>query len=126
MHAMLLTRHTRLEQDPQPLEPGEMPVPEPGSGEILIQVTACGVCHTELDEIEGRLPPPRLPVIPGHQVIGRVAGMGPAAPDVRTPPAASLHMGERVGVAWISSACGECAQCRAGNENLCANFQRHR
>ena len=92
----------------------------------MIQVTACGVCHTELDEIEGRLPPPRLPVIPGHQVIGRVAGIGPAAADLRTPPPAPLQLGERVGVAWIFSACGECDLCRAGNENLCADFKRHR
>ncbi|MCG6904998.1 MAG: zinc-dependent alcohol dehydrogenase family protein [Desulfobacteraceae bacterium] len=99
----------------RPLAAVEMPVPVPGVGEILIRVAACGVCHTELDEIEGRTPPPRLPVVPGHQVVGRVAALGPGAGRFRE--------GERVGVAWIFSACGTCGHCRAGNENLCARFR---
>jgi propanol-preferring alcohol dehydrogenase len=78
-------------------------------------VTACGVCHTELDEIEGRTPPPRLPVIPGHQVVGRVADAGSRA--------GRFSKGTRVGVAWIFSACGRCEYCTAGLENLCSEFR---
>ena len=81
----------------------------------MIEVKACGVCHTELDEIEGRTPPPRLPVIPGHQVVGRVRARGPQAER--------FELGDRVGVAWIYSACGRCDYCRAGLENLCARFR---
>jgi propanol-preferring alcohol dehydrogenase len=78
-------------------------------------VAACGVCHTELDEIEGRTPPPRLPVVPGHQAVGRVESCGPGA---------ALHKpGDRVGVAWIRSACGRCAFCLSERENLCPEFQ---
>jgi propanol-preferring alcohol dehydrogenase len=81
----------------------------------LIQVSVCGVCHTELDEIEGRTPPPRLPVVPGHQVIGRVVDNGFGA--------RRFPIGARVGVAWIFSACGKCPHCLAGDENLCADFR---
>jgi propanol-preferring alcohol dehydrogenase len=87
----------------------------PGPGEILIRVNACGVCHTELDEIEGRSLPPRLPIIPGHQVVGRVEDLGPGAEGFR--------VGDRVGVAWIFSACGRCAYCRRDLENLCSQFR---
>jgi propanol-preferring alcohol dehydrogenase len=80
----------------------------------LLKVLACGVCHTELDEIEGRTPPAVFPVIPGHQVIGMVESIGPG---VKT-----LKPGARVGVAWIFSACGKCSYCLAGNENLCRQF----
>jgi propanol-preferring alcohol dehydrogenase len=104
-----------LEETPAPLELVHLPEPVPGEKEILIRVSACGVCHTELDEIEGRMPPPRLPVILGHQVVGRVAGGGREAHRFRE--------GERVGVAWIYSACGQCQFCREGNENLCADFK---
>ena len=95
-----------------PLALVERPEPSPGPGQVLIRVSACGVCHTELDEIEGRTPPPRLPVIPGHQVVGRVAALGPG---VR-----GLAVGDRVGVAWIFRADGQCPHCRRGDENLCA------
>jgi len=115
MKAMVLKRLCRLEEEPRPLEKTDLPVPEPGAGEVLIRVSACGVCHTELDEIEGRTPPPRLPVIPGHQVVGRVEDMGPGV--------TRLEHGERVGVAWIYSACGRCAHCLAGLENLCEDFR---
>jgi propanol-preferring alcohol dehydrogenase len=104
-----------LTENPAPLVRREAPDPVPQTGEILIAVSACGVCHTELDEIEGRTPPPRLPVIPGHQVVGRVAGRGPGARAFRT--------GERVGVAWVYSACGSCRFCREGRENLCPRFR---
>ena len=80
-----------------------------------MHVSACGVCHTELDEIEGRTPPPRLPVVLGHQVVGRVAVLG--------PDASAFRVGERVGVGWIYAACGACEFCRSGRENLCADFR---
>ena len=76
MHAMLLCRTGPMVADSQPLEAADRPVPEPGPDEILLRVTVCGVCHTELDEIEGRTPPPRLPVVPGHQAVGRVQRLG--------------------------------------------------
>jgi alcohol dehydrogenase, propanol-preferring len=112
MKAMVLARTGSIED--RPLELREAPVPEPRAGEIRVQITACGVCHTELDELEGRLEA-RLPVIPGHQVVGRVHALGPGA--TRFKP------GDRVGVAWIYSACGVCESCMAGNENLCAQFR---
>lgn len=115
MKAMILRRLVSLAEDPAPLALADLPIPEPADGEILLKVSACAVCHTELDEIEGRTPPPRLPVIPGHQVIGRVVSQGPGA--------ARLKTGGRVGVAWIYSACGKCAYCLGGQENLCASFR---
>ena len=115
MKAMVIDRIVSLAAERAPLRPVELPVPRPGVGKTLIRVSACGVCHTELDEIEGRTPPPRLPVIPGHQVIGRVVENGPGAK--RFP------IGARVGVAWIFSACGKCFHCLDGNENLCPDFR---
>ena len=76
MRAMILDRIVNMAGDSEPLRLVELPVPRPNDGETLIRVAACGVCHTELDEIEGRTPPPRFPVIPGHQVVGRVAEVG--------------------------------------------------
>jgi propanol-preferring alcohol dehydrogenase len=115
MKAMLLERICGLGENPEPLRPCEIPRPEPGPGQLLLRVSACGVCHTELDEIEGRTPPLRLPVVLGHQVVGRVESLGPGAGKFRP--------GERVGVGWIYSACGRCPQCRRGEENLCENFR---
>ncbi|MEC4749217.1 zinc-dependent alcohol dehydrogenase family protein [Methylomicrobium sp. Wu6] len=114
MKAMILPRVASLTCNPRPLTLIDMPIPTPGEQEVLIKVSVCGVCHTELDEIEGRTPPPRFPVIPGHQVVGRVVSIGGKV--------ASVNPGERVGVAWIFSACGTCKFCRAGNENLCSDF----
>jgi propanol-preferring alcohol dehydrogenase len=79
MRAMILERTATLADRPEPLRQVDLPVPEPGAGEVLLEVLACGVCHTELDEIEGRTPPPSLPVIPGHEVVGRVTKRGPGA-----------------------------------------------
>jgi propanol-preferring alcohol dehydrogenase len=115
MKAMVLKELCSLEANQTPLEMADWPVPVPGEKEILVRVSACGVCHTELDEIEGRTPPPRLPVVLGHQVVGRVAATGSQA--------RRFQLGERVGVAWIYSACGQCRFCLSGNENLCADFQ---
>ncbi len=127
MKAMLMKQISRLEENNSPLELADLPEPVPGENEILIKVSTCGVCHTELDEIEGRMPPPQLPMILGHQVVGRVAAAGGAASRFRTAPtrcaAPTRQVGERVGVAWIYSACGKCRHCLEGNENLCAHFQ---
>jgi propanol-preferring alcohol dehydrogenase len=111
---MVLERLASLQENPHPLRLMELPDPVPGEGEVLIRVLACGVCHTELDEIEGRTPPARLPIVPGHQVVGEVAEVGKGASRFR--------IGERVGVAWIHSACGRCGFCRGGEENLCPDF----
>jgi propanol-preferring alcohol dehydrogenase len=115
MKAMVLYRLCDLQENDAPLELADVPIPAPGRGELLVEISACGVCHTELDEIEGRTPPPRLPVILGHQVVGRVVERGSEANAFR--------VGDRVGVAWIYSACGECEFCLAGNENLCPDFK---
>ncbi|NIA29072.1 MAG: zinc-binding alcohol dehydrogenase family protein [Actinobacteria bacterium] len=115
MKAMVLNKIVDMRENKNPLELVDLPIPELGEKEILIKVSTCGVCHTELDEIEGRTPPPKFPVVPGHQVVGRVEKADAAV--------GSLKIGDRVGVAWIFSACGECQYCRAGNENLCPHFK---
>jgi len=115
MKAMVLHRTCDVDRDKTPLELRDIPVPTPASGEILIKISTCGVCHTELDEIEGRTSPPRFPVVPGHQVVGIVERVAEAASRFRP--------GERVGVAWIYSACGACKFCREGRENLCPDFK---
>jgi propanol-preferring alcohol dehydrogenase len=114
MKAMVLARTENLADNPHPLTLVDLPAPVPGVREVLIKVSVCGVCHTELDEIEGRTPPPAMPVIPGHQVVGYIVAVGGQV--------SALKPGDRVGVAWIFSACGECKFCRAGNENLCPEF----
>jgi propanol-preferring alcohol dehydrogenase len=115
MKAMLLKRLSSLEKTREPLEMADCPVPVPGDGEILLQIAACGVCHTELDEIEGRTPPPELPVILGHEIVGRVT-----AADSGT---SRFRIGDRVGVGWFYSSCGRCPFCREGNDNLCRDFR---
>jgi alcohol dehydrogenase, propanol-preferring len=121
MKAMIIARTGRLED--APLELRDMPQPAPAAGEILIKVSACGVCHTELDEIEGRTPPPHLPVIPGHQVVGTVVSVGPSQSAISNLESGMRSVGDRVGVAWIFSACGRCEYCRSEQENLCADFR---
>ena len=115
MKAMVLKKLCNLKENQTPLELMELPVPVPGDREILLKVSACGVCHTELDEIEGRTPPQQFPIVPGHQVVGRVEAVGSKVIDIK--------IGARVGVAWIFSACGACKFCLAGNENLCPSFE---
>lgn len=114
MKAMVLSKIADLRQTREPLTLMSLPDPRPQSGEILIKVAACGVCHTELDEIEGRTVPAMFPVIPGHQVVGHVVGKGEQVQG--------FDVGHRVGVGWIYSACGQCEFCRRGNENLCRDF----
>ncbi len=115
MKAMFLKRTEDLAEEKNPLSLMDIPVPEPKDGEILIRVSACGVCHTEIDEIEGRTPPPQFPVIPGHQVVGHVVKCGTRA--------SQFQNGDRVGVGWIFSACKTCSFCINGNENLCQSFK---
>ncbi len=95
----------------RPLVWGDVPTPVPGPGELLIRVHACGVCRTDLHVVEGELSGGRLPIIPGHQIVGTVVQVGP---DV-----AGLSAGARVGVAWLGGTCGSCRYCRRGSENLC-------
>jgi len=114
---------------PAPLKLVQHPEPIPAPGEVLLRVTRCGVCHTELDEIEGRTPPPHLPVILGHQVVGIVQGVqSPPTLEMsgasqRLETLESVKIGQRVGVAWIASACGHCQYCLSGQENLCPEFK---
>ncbi len=115
MKAMVLNALADMQRNERPLALTDRAVPEPGAGDLLLEVAACALCHTELDEIEGRTPPPRLPVVPGHQVVGRVAALGAQVRHHR--------IGERVGVAWIHSACGRCEYCLSGLENLCPDFR---
>ncbi|MDR4508428.1 MAG: zinc-dependent alcohol dehydrogenase family protein [Candidatus Brocadiaceae bacterium] len=115
MKAMELYKPCRFQESSTPLVLSDIPVPVPDEKEILVKVSVCGVCHTELDEIEGRTPPPHLPVVPGHQVVGRVDDIGNEI--------CAFQIGDRVGIGWIHSACGECRFCREGNENLCLEFK---
>jgi propanol-preferring alcohol dehydrogenase len=112
MKAMVLKEISPIEKEP--LRMTDLPDPIPGPKEILIKISACGICHTELDEIEGRLPP-KLPMVLGHQIVGRVKNWGPGA--------TKFNSGDRVGIAWIYSACGKCSFCQNGNENLCSEFR---
>lgn len=112
---MILEKIVDLEKEHRPLTLTDLPVPSPKEYEVLIKVTACGVCHTELDEIEGRTPPAFFPIVPGHQVVGRVSEVGSQVKG--------LKRDDRVGVAWIYSACGTCSLCRSGQENLCGDFR---
>lgn len=114
MRALFLKKICDLRTERRPLTTGHAPEPVAADDEIVIKIGACGVCHTELDEIEGRTPPSFYPVIPGHQVVGRVVEKGV---DVN-----KLQIGDRVGVGWIFSACGICPWCRSERENLCEQF----
>jgi len=98
-----------------PLKPAELPPPVPGPGQIVIRVSHCGVCHTDLHTVEGELPLERLPVIPGHQVVGQVTEMGPGVRQFRP--------GDRVGLAWLYKTCGVCPFCLGGQENLCESAE---
>jgi propanol-preferring alcohol dehydrogenase len=115
MRAMLLGGPAPAGDGMQPLELSEVPAPVPGPDDLLVRVSVCGVCRTDLDVVEGRVAAPRYPLIPGHQVVGRVTRVGADVRDVRPD--------DRVGIAWINSACGRCKWCRAGSENLCPDFR---
>ena len=105
MHAMVLERLRA------PLMMRERPVPRPGPGEVLVEVKACGVCRTDLHVVDGELPDPKLPIVPGHGIVGGVAATGEG---VSTPA-----VGARVGIPWLGWTCGICPYCRSGRENLC-------
>lgn len=111
MKAMVLKEARPVEESP--LEMMEVPAPTPGPEEIRIRIRACGVCHTDLHEVEGDLPLPKLPLIPGHEIAGVVEGVGSEVVRFR--------VGDRVGVPWLYSTCGKCDFCRRGLENLCEN-----
>jgi alcohol dehydrogenase, propanol-preferring len=115
MKAMVLNKLGNFSENKTPLELANLPDPIYGEAEILVRVSACGVCHTELDEIEGRTPPPILPIILGHQVVGKVEQTDGMVGKFKT--------GDRVGIGWIYSSCGMCRFCLEGNENLCKKFQ---
>jgi len=100
-----------LERPGTPLVQRERPVPVPGAGEILVKVSACGVCRTDLHVVDGELTDPRLPIVPGHEIVGRVAAIGAKVETLRP--------GDRVGVPWLGHTCEACAYCRTGRENLC-------
>jgi propanol-preferring alcohol dehydrogenase len=114
MRAWVINRTGSVLDDRRLLDLIECEVPEPKTNEILVKVSASGVCHTELDEIEGRTPPPEFPVIPGHQVVGTVVARGTSA--------RKFTIGERAAVGWIGWACGKCEKCRGGMENLCEGY----
>lgn len=109
MKAWVLENPAPVEK--RPLRLVETPIPEPAKDEILVRVTACGICRTDLHVAEGELKPRRAAVIPGHQIVGRVAQTGE---DVE-----EFQMGERVGIAWLNRTCGKCVYCLKGRENLC-------
>ena len=115
MRAMILRQPGKYSSNASLLELAEVPTPRPRDSELLIRVSFCGVCRTDLDVVEGRVAAPRYPVIPGHQVVGRVAELGRGVSGFRE--------GDRVGVAWINSTDGVCRWCRAGLENLCPEFR---
>ncbi len=111
MKAMVLNDILPIER--KPLRLVDLPIPQPDSQHVLVKISACGVCHTELDEIEGRLVPSKLPIILGHEIVGRVKTLGS---EVNR-----LTEGDRVGITWLNWACGKCSFCLTGNENLCEN-----
>lgn len=105
MHAMI------LEKPGTPLQMRELPDPHAGAGEIRVRVAACGVCRTDLHVVDGELPDPKLPLVPGHEIVGHVDEIGPGV--------AGFALGMRVGIPWLGHTCGVCRYCRAGRENLC-------
>jgi len=109
MKAMVLSASAPIETSPLAL--GELPKPDPGPGQIRIRVRVCGVCHTDLHTVEGELTLPRLPLVPGHQIVGVVDALGTGVTRFR--------VGDRVGVPWLHHACGGCDYCQRGAENLC-------
>lgn len=113
MKAMLLEQPAQIETSP--LRERDLPMPQPGIGEILVRVEVCGVCRTDLHIVEGELPPRRPAIIPGHEIVGRVQELGPET--------TRFQVGDRVGLAWLGRTCGDCAYCRRGQENLCDHPQ---
>ncbi len=113
MKAMILDVQSPIEE--MPLKSADLPIPVPNDRQILVKVSVCGACHTDLDEAEGRLKPTKSPIVPGHQIVGKVVDKGKAV--------TIYQIGDRVGITWLFSSCGECDFCRRGSENLCALAQ---
>ncbi len=109
MKAMVLNKTRPIEE--KPLEQADLPIPKPDDSEILVKVSVCGACHTDLDEAEGRLKPSKLPIVPGHQIVGTVADTGKAV--------TRFKKGARAGITWLYCSCGRCHHCGTGRENLC-------
>ena len=109
MKAMVLASTGNVKADPLRLQ--EVPTPQPGHGDVLVRLTVCGICRTDLHVIEGELPEPKLPLIPGHQAVGVITRLGPGVTE--------RSEGERVGIAWLQGTCGQCDFCRSERENLC-------
>src|SRR5689334_18811888 len=105
MHAMLFKKAGR------PLEFAEIPTPQPAAGEVLVKVSACAVCRTDLHIVDGELPNPKLPLVPGHEIVGTVAAIGKGVERFK--------QGDRVGIPWLGWTCGDCHYCRSQRENLC-------
>ena len=108
---MATMRAMVLDHPKTPLIMRERPLPVPGAGEVLVEVKACGVCRTDLHVVDGELDHPKLPIVPGHEIVGRVAAIGQGV--------SGFALGERVGVPWLGATCGVCRYCREGAENLC-------
>jgi len=109
MKAMVLNKHSPIEE--MPLEMVDLPTPAPDDDQILLKVSVCGACHTDLDEVEGRLKPTKSPIVLGHQVVGKVTDKGKNV--------TKFKIGDRAGITWLYSSCGKCDFCQTGNENLC-------
>ena len=107
MHAMV------LDEPGQALHMRCLPRPQPGADQLLVKIAACAVCRTDLHVVDGELPKPKLPIIPGHEIVGRVVSCGA---NVR-----NFSIGERIGIPWLGWTCGQCGYCRSGHENLCAD-----
>jgi propanol-preferring alcohol dehydrogenase len=110
MKAVILDKQSPIEE--KPLKHADLPIPVPNDKQILVEISVCGACHTDLDEVEGRLKPSKSPIVPGHQVVGKVVDKGKAT--------AKYKIGDRVGITWLFSSCGECDFCQTDSENLCA------
>jgi propanol-preferring alcohol dehydrogenase len=111
LKAIVLEKHAPVET--KPLKFTELPNPRPQRNQILVKIKCCGLCHTDIDEIEGRLKPPKLPVILGHQIVGTVEKLGANAKKFK--------IGQRLGITWLNSCCDNCFFCKSGRENLCQN-----
>ena len=111
MNAWILREPAAITE--RPLEYTDVPIPTPHDDELLVRVSACGICRTDLHVVEGELPVRRSPLIPGHQIVGRVVALGSRSAD--------FSVGDRVGIAWLNRTCGVCSYCRSGRENLCDN-----
>ncbi len=105
MHAMV------LDEPGQALNMRCLPCPQPGPDQLLVKIAACAVCRTDLHVVDGELPKPKLPIIPGHEIVGRVVSCGTNVPN--------FSIGERIGIPWLGWTCGQCRYCRSGHENLC-------